>query len=72
MATTKKRMNLSLPTQINTAIYKLAERDQMPPATKAASLLQLALEVEEDDWFNQLTEERDTTTAKFVPHEAVW
>lgn len=72
MATTKKRMNLSLPTNINTAIYKLAERDQMPPATKAASLLQLALEVEEDDWFNQLAEQRDTTIAKFVPHEAVW
>lgn len=72
MPTSKKRMNLSLPPDLEHVLALLAERDNVPQATKAIYLLRLALEIEEDDMLNALASERDTPGAKFVPFEKVW
>lgn len=72
MPTTKKRINISLPENIDIALTRLAERDDVPEATKAVHLLKMALEFEEDDIFNKLAEKRDTKNAKFVSHKAAW
>jgi len=48
MSTTKQRINISLSTEVEEALVSLAERDQMPTATKAEDLMELALEQEED------------------------
>ena len=72
MATVKKRINISISKELDSALLKLAKRDQVPQATKAEHLLRFALEVEEDDILNSIAESRDTSSGKFVSHESAW
>lgn len=72
MATIKKRVYVSLPKDIEKTLYALAERDAVPPATKAASLIQYAIEVSEDELLDQIVSERDTQDTQFISHEDVW
>jgi len=72
MATTKKRVIISLSKPIEQALELLAERDQVPQATKAVHLLETALEIEEDQIWNQVAEKRDTKNARFVSHKKAW
>jgi len=72
MATTKKRLNISLAPQIEFVVKKLAKRDQMPQATKITQLLQVALEIEEDQIWDELAQRRDKKGAKFFTHKKVW
>lgn len=72
MPTLKKRLNMSVPADVEAAIAALAERDDVPQATKALHLIQLALEIEEDDVWNAIAEKRDTKDATFLSHEQAW
>ena len=72
MATTKKRINISVSKELDTILGRLAKRDQMPQATKAEHLLIRALELEEDEILNLVAESRDRTGVKFISHEEVW
>ena len=72
MATTKKRINISIGKETESNLLRLARRDQVPPATKAEELLRLALETEEDVVFDTLAQARDKKTARYVSHHAVW
>ena len=72
MPTAKKRLNVSLPEDVESALQILAERDDVPQATKALHLIQMALEIDEDDIFNAVGEKRDTRKAKFVSHTKAW
>ena len=63
---------MSLPQDIDKALSALAERDDVPQATKALHLIQLALQIEEDDVWNAIAEMRDTKDAKFLSHEKAW
>lgn len=72
MPTSKKRVNISLPEDIEKMLSILAERDDMPEATKALHLIMLALEIEEDDVFDALASARDTGEASFVSHAKAW
>ena len=42
------------------------QRDEVPQATKAAELIRLALETEEDQVFDLIASKRDTEKVKFV------
>jgi cell wall assembly regulator SMI1 len=72
MPTSKKRLNMSLPEDIRAALSALAKRDDVTPTTKALHLITLALEIEEDDVWNAIAENRDTNDAQFVSHEDAW
>ena len=72
MATTKKRINVTLSRDVERAITKLAKRDQVPEATKAGELIRLALEIEEDAVWDQLATERLKSSKGFISHEEVW
>lgn len=72
MATTKKRINISVSKELDTILSKLAKRDQVPQATKAEHLLRMALEIEEDEVLDAIATKRDTTGARFVPHSLAW
>lgn len=72
MPTSKKRLNMSLPTDIDAAITALSKRDDVTPTTKALHLITLALEIEEDDVWNAIASKRDTKDAAFVSHEDAW
>jgi hypothetical protein len=72
MSTIKKRINISISKELDSALNKLAKRDQVPQATKAEHLLRFALEIEEDDFLNIVAQNRDTSSARFVSHKIAW
>ena len=72
MATTKKRINISLPSKVDIALSKISKRDGIPTATKAVQLLKLALEIEEDQVWDSIANKRDTKNAKFASHDTAW
>jgi hypothetical protein len=72
MPTNKKRINITLPEHAAVFLAKIALRDDVPQATKAAELLGKALELEEDAFFGKIAEERDTSEAQFISHDEFW
>lgn len=72
MATTKKRINISVSEEVDTALGRLAERDQVPQATKAEHLIRIALELEEDEVLNAIASRRDSKGAPFLSHQQAW
>lgn len=72
MPTLKKRINVTVPEAVDAALEKIASRDGVPIATKAAELLQLAIEIEEDEVWDELATLRDTPKSTFIPHEEAW
>ncbi len=72
MPTLKKRINITLPEDIERALARAAHRDMVPEATKATALLRFALEIEEDGLWETLAQTRDKKNACFVSHKQAW
>ncbi|MBI5798980.1 MAG: hypothetical protein HZB10_03540 [Candidatus Yonathbacteria bacterium] len=72
MTTVKKRINLSIGSDVEKMLGMLAKRDSVPQATKAAELLRIALEIEEDQVWSTVAEKRDKKSAHFVSHKKAW
>ena len=72
MPTTKSRINISLPDLVSDTLIKSALRDRIPTATKAAKLLEAALEMEEDQIWDGLAIKRDTADAQYLSHAKAW
>lgn len=72
MPTIKKRINISLTPSLNIILSRVAKRDNIPQATKALHLLQIALEIEEDITFDRIASLRDTKKARFFAHQKAW
>ncbi len=72
MATLKARINISVSDETKRILSKLARRDQLPTATLAVRLLEMALEIEEDYYWSKLAEERDTKNIKYISHKEFW
>lgn len=63
---------MTLPHDIRSALERLAHRDRVPQATKAARLLEIALELEEDQVWDTIARKRDVKNARFIPHNKAW
>ena len=72
MLVTKTRINISISRHARRALERLARRDEMPEATKAAQLIQHALECDEDEVWDAIARVRDRRGAKFLPHDRAW
>lgn len=72
MATTKKRVNISLSKDLEKALGAIAKRDRVPVAAKAAELVRLGLEIEEDVLLEQIASRRYRTAKKWLSHEDLW
>ncbi len=72
MSTSKTRINISVSREEERALSRLAKRDQVPTATKAADLLAFALELEEDRYFSELADKRLGRKVLWLSHEEVW
>ncbi len=72
MPTAKKRINITLPEHLAIFLKEIALRDDVPQATKAAEMLERAMELEEDGFFSILADMRDKQGAQFVSHQAFW
>ena len=53
-------------------LAKLAKRDQVPQATKAAELIRIGVEIEEDEYFDIIASNRDKKGVKSVSHKKAW
>jgi hypothetical protein len=72
MATTKRRLNITLSPDIDKLITHIAKRDKVPKATKVSELLNISLLLEEDKALAFLSEERIKGTGKKLTHKEVW
>lgn len=73
MPTVKTRINVSLSDKLNAALKKLAFRDQVPTATKAERLLEIALEIEEDEVWDRIAEKRlQSKNISYLNHNQAW
>ena len=54
------------------ALLRLSRRDHVPQATKAARLLEIALEIEEDQIWDAIAQRRDTKNARYLTHNKAW
>lgn len=72
MPTQKKRLNITLPKHVAVFLKQISLRDDVPQATKAAELLERALEIEEDAYFSMMAAKRDTKDSDFISHDAFW
>jgi predicted DNA-binding protein len=72
MPTHKKRLNITLPKHLAVFLKGISLRDDVPQATKAAELLERALELEEDAYFSKMAEQRDKPNARFISHDKFW
>ena len=72
MPTKKKRLNVTL--KKDTAFYlkKMAVRDEVPESTKAAQLIEIAMELEEDLYWSKIADDRLKKTKKWISHEEFW
>jgi hypothetical protein len=72
MATSKRRINISVDKETGDFLTSVAKHYKVPVATKAAELLRLGLEIEEDMAWAILAEERMKNKGKLVPHKLAW
>ena len=72
MSTTKNRINITLDDDVRESLIKIAKRDNVPQATKAASLLEIALELEEDQIWDEIAEKRNKKKVEYVAHDKAW
>ena len=72
MPTTKQRINITLNKDANQLLKTLAKRDGTPVSTKAAKLLEDALELEEDLALTAIADRRSKPKVKYVSHEQAW
>ena len=72
MATSKRRLNITLPKDLSIFLKKIALRDDVPEATKARELLEMAMELEEDAYFSVIADRRARKSAGWMSHKEFW
>jgi len=72
MATTKRRLNITLSPEVDKILTFIAKRDQVPEATKVAELLNISLALEEDKALSLIADERLNIKGKILSHKEVW
>ncbi len=72
MPTVKQRINITADKEMESALKRIAKRDRVPTACKAAELIALALELEEDIVLASIANERSAKPTRFISHESAW
>jgi predicted DNA-binding protein len=74
MPTSKKRLNLTLPTHLAVFLKKISLRDEMPQAAKALELIERGLEMEEGEFTEEFVREvkRRVKHDKLIPAKKVF
>lgn len=72
MATTKRRLNITLSPELEALVSIVAKRDRVPEATKVSELLATSLALEEDRAISLLAEARLREKGRRLSHDEVW
>lgn len=63
---------MTVPSHLKSVLARLAKRDKVAVAKKTLQLVEVALEIEEDCYFNKLAMEREKQGGRLIPHEQAW
>ena len=72
MPTAKKRINISVDDDVYEALERLSAKREQPVAGVSLSLIEQALEYQEDIYFSRIADERLTQRQKRVSHSKAW
>ncbi len=72
MPSTKNRINLTVPADIEQTLIRFAKRDDTSVATTALELIRRALEIEEDAALLTIAEQRELKKTKTISHAQAW
>lgn len=73
MPTMKKRINMALPDELFEMVEARAQRDSKSLAATAVELVDLAVEIEEDAYWNKICDELDAKPNKtYLTEEEFW
>jgi predicted DNA-binding protein len=72
MPTTKKRINITVDDRIYQAMQRLSDERDQSVAGVGLSLIEEALEYQEDLYFSRVADERLSKKQKRIPHKKVW
>lgn len=72
MATSKRRLSITLSSEDDVLITRIAKRGRVPQATKVSELLHLSLALEEDKALSFLADLRISEKGKRLSHSQVW
>ncbi|MFN8543766.1 MAG: hypothetical protein U0807_06125 [Candidatus Binatia bacterium] len=72
MPTAKKRINISVDDDVYEALERLSEVRKQPVAGVSLSLIEQALEYQEDVYFSRIADERLSRRQKRVSHADAW
>ncbi|HJX62797.1 MAG TPA: hypothetical protein VJ860_02460 [Polyangia bacterium] len=72
MPTTKKRINITVDDRIYQAMRRLSDERDQSVAGVGLSLIEEALEYQEDLYFSRVADERLSKKQKRIPHAKVW
>lgn len=72
MPTTKRRVNVTLKKDVAIFLKQLALRDDVPESTKAAQMIEMAMEIEEDLYWSKVANERIKKMKGTISAEEFW
>jgi hypothetical protein len=72
MPSTKHRINLTVPADLDRVLQRLAHRDETSISAKTLDLIKRAIEIEEDEKFLTIANQRDKSKGKYVAHTDAW
>lgn len=72
MPTAKKRINISVDDEVYEALERLSEQRKQPLAGVSLSLIEQALEYQEDVYFSRVADERLRRKQARVRHAKAW
>lgn len=61
-----------MPAELDETLAFLAERDDVPVATKTLRLIKMAIEIDEDDILNEIAAVRKEKAGKLISHKDAW
>ena len=72
MPTAKRRVNISVDDEVYEALERLSAERNQPIASVSLSLIEQALEYQEDIYFSRVADERLVQKQKRVSHSKAW
>jgi len=72
MPTSKKRINITVDDETYTVLEQLSSKRQQSVAGVGLSLIEEALEYQEDLYFSRIADERLGRKEKRIPHDQAW
>lgn len=72
MPTVKKRINITVDKELFLILSRMSRRDQSSLSSLSLRLIKAAMELEEDRYFSEVSDERLNSNEKRITHDKIW